>query len=168
MKRHTEEKKFRCSLRPKLFKRKEGLKHHEKTCNQPSTSRPTGSCLKKTKKIVSSPNQFKIVTTQTAFSNASVTWKLKYKDNDAASDLLDISTATMEGHILRYQRIHLALIFNMALRIKFEKVADPSNVTDQPIVLVIEQFEVYDIKELFYLCSLQIQHRIESNEGTGY
>ena len=49
----------------------------------------------KTKKIVSSPNQFKIVTTQTAFSNASVTWKLKYKDNDADSDLLDISTAAL-------------------------------------------------------------------------
>ena len=56
----------------------------------------------------------------------------------------------MEGHILRYQQKHLALKFNMALHIKFEKAADPSIVTDPPIVLVTEQFEVYedtDIKE---------------------
>ena len=74
MKGHTEEKKFHCSLCPKVFKRKEDLKYHEKTCIQPPTSKPTGSGLEKTKRILSSPNQFKIVTTQTAFSNASVTW----------------------------------------------------------------------------------------------
>ena len=58
------------------------------------TSKATGSGLKKTKKI--------IVTTNTALSNASVTWQLKYNDNDADSDLLDISTAAIEGHILRF------------------------------------------------------------------
>ena len=166
MKGHTKETKFRYSLCPKLYKRIENLKQHEKPCNQLSTSKPTGCGLKKTKKIVSSPNQFKIVTTQTAFSNASVTWKLKYKDN-GADYLLDISTAAMEGHILRYKQKHLVLKSNMALHIKFEKAADPSIVTDSPVDLVTEQFEVYedtDIKE--FLCSLQLQNRIESYEGT--
>ena len=38
----------------------------------------------------------------------------------------------------------------MGLYIKFEKAADPSIATDPPIVLVTEQYEVYedtDIKE---------------------
>ena len=94
---------------------------------------------------------------------------MKYKDDDADSDLLNISAATMDGHILRYQQKYLAFKFNMALHIKFEKAADPSIVTDPPVVLVTEQFEVYedtDIKELLYLCSLQLQNRVESYEGT--
>ena len=42
----------------------------------------------------------------------------------------------------------------MALHIKFEKAAEPSIVTDPPIVLVTEQFKVYedtDIKVIIFV-----------------
>ena len=168
---HTQEKKYRCSKCPKLFQQKTNALRHEKTCNY-SAAKPSGSGIQRTKTISSSPHHFKIMTTQTAFSRASVTWKLKYKDNDAEDthNLLDMSTAAMEGHIRRYQQKRQALKFNMVLRVMFEQATDPSIVTNPAVPLLTEQFEVYedtDVDELLNLCSLQLQNRIESYEGTG-
>ena len=58
----------------------------------------------------------------------------------------------------------------MSLHVKFEQAVDPSIVTVPPVVLVTEQFEVYedtDIPELLKICSEQLQNRIDSYQGMG-
>ena len=172
MRGHDDEKKFQCSSCPKAFKRKDAMQRHQKTCNGPVTTTTSGSGVKRRREATPAVSNFKIVTTQTAFSNASVTWKLKYKQNDGIdyTDLLDASTAAMESHILNYQHKRQACKFNMSLHVVFEKAADPSIVTTPPAVLVTEQFEVYEdtnIVELLTLCSQQLQNVIECYEATG-
>ena len=52
----------------------------------------------------------------------------------------------------------------MSLHVKFEQSTDSSIVTQPPVVLITEQFEVYDetdISELLRECSKQLQNKIE-------
>ena len=152
------------------------MKRHQGSCTgSKPVARARGSGLKRNQRNVATtptPSSFKIVKSSTAFSNASVTWKLKYNQNDGSNyiRLLDASTIAMEGHLRRYQRNQQACKFNMSLHVVFEKASDPSIVTTPPVVLVTEPFEVYtstNINEVLKTCSLQLQNRIEIYEANG-
>ena len=68
------------------------------------------------------PKKFKIYKTATAFRNATVTWKLLYKNNDPGNfvEHLDKSTSAMREKLQVYRKKHHALKFNMSLHVKFE------------------------------------------------
>ena len=144
MKGHNVEKKFSCTKCSKGFKRKDNLKQHERTCthNHPSTwQAPVTPHIPSID--TNNPQDFKIVTTKTAFNRAVVTWKRKYKRNNLIDyvNLLDRSTAVMKDHLLRERHRQRAIKFNMSLHAVFEKAVDSSIVTDPPTVLVTDQFE---------------------------
>ena len=49
----------------------------------------------------------------------------------------------MADKIEHFKKTNFAIKFNMALRIVFEKATDPDVVSDPPVVLPSEQFELY-------------------------
>ena len=80
-------------------------KRHDVNCRneQPLSS---GGTLQVTRPQVRyhhqrSPNNFRLFKAAKAFSNATVTWTLKYRRNDAGGhmDLIDSSVAAMERYI---------------------------------------------------------------------
>ena len=185
---HTKQKKFVCTKCLKEFSRLDNKNRHEVTCSdqQQQQQQAGGSGLRQarsrtpaqppTRSQPAAPppaNNWKIFKASTAFSNANITWQLKYKENESEDgyiDLLDASVATMDRYLQRYRTKRRIFKFNMSLHVNFEKAVDPSIVTTPPAVLVTEQFEVYpdtDIKECLEECSHQLQNRIECYEDTG-
>ena len=171
---HNEEKEFKCPHCPKAFHRRPNMTRHERICGKglPSSVPQPSSIRKRVVPTPASSKKFKIYKTATAFRNATVTWKLLYKNSDPENfvEYLDESTSAMRGKLQVYRKKHHALKFNMSLHVKFEQTVDPSIITIPPVVLVTEQFEVYedtDIPELLKICSEQLQNRIECYQGLG-
>ena len=87
-------------------------------------------------------NNFKLYRTQTAFSNAAVTWKLQFKNNTVnCNEKIRDVVHKMMNTLTTYQRKMHAVKLSMALQIIFEKATDPMVFTEPPIVL---EFEIYD------------------------
>jgi len=90
-------------------------------------------------------SEFRIETVKTAFKNAAITWKLvydQYEDKDIIQ-ILHGSVLSIENNLLKYRKSKNALKFNVALHAVFEKAADSSILTEPPVCLVSEPFEVY-------------------------
>ena len=95
-----------------------------------------------------------------------------YEENDGVDyiDLINKSVPAMKGHLEEYQQQRRACKFNMSLHVLFEKAADPSVVSDPPVVLISEQMELYedtDVNELLTTTSEQLANRIETYEMVG-
>ena len=89
-----------------------------------------------------------------------ITWKLIYEDNDGIDyiDLTNKSVHAMKSNLIDYQQERRACKFNISLHINFKKAADPTVVTELPVVLDTEQTEMYEyteIQELLTICSEQ-------------
>ena len=138
---HKEVAKYTCVNCKKIFKREDNKKYHERICG----GQGSGVTLRPRPKRPAVNTSFKIVKTRTAFSNANVTWKLRYPRNDGIDyiHLLNSSTAAIQKTLERYQQLRRSLKFNMSLHVQFEQATDPSIKTNPPVVLVTEQFEVY-------------------------
>ena len=174
---HEREKNHSCSVCSKTFLRKTNSQRHEKNCKgvskQPIRGRKqsaVGAGI--TGETIVKQTSFKIVKTATAFSQATVTWKLSYKKNNGVdyNDLVKRSVEAMKEKILKYRNVRKALKFNMSLHIHFEKAVDSSIITDPPVVLVTEQMEVYmetDIDELLLISTTELVNRIETYEMAG-
>ena len=168
---HDEEKNFKCSTCSKSFKQKPNLTRHEKICKGvPFKPQPTGSGVPK--KMQSSQHHFHVDTIKTAFNNANITWQIKFPDNDSEDyiRLLNESTMAMYGKLSTYQQSRRALKFNMGVHVIYEQATNADILTDPPVVLQTEQFEVYedtDLNELLITCSEQLQNRIATYESVG-
>ena len=130
---------------------------------------PTGSGIPVKKRKIHRGN-FSIKKVETAFRNATITWKLKYPENDGSLELLNASTKAMEYQLQQYRRDEHSLKFNMSLHLNFEQAVDSSNVTNPHVVLLTEQFEIYadsEIANLLELAFKQLENRIETYEGVG-
>jgi len=96
---HGEEKQFQCPQCPKRFHRKSNMTRHERICGAGITvTAPQPTPSRKRNAPAPEPSKgFKIYRTATAFRNATVTWKLLYKNNypNKYIELLDESTRAM-------------------------------------------------------------------------
>ena len=176
---HSQEKKFVCTKCSKGFTRSHNHQRHEITCTTTNQQQPSfsgGSGFRQPPRVpvptAVHHRNFNIYKSSKAFSNATVTWTLNYKQNDANDyiDLLDNSVLFMSRYLQRYRTKRRTMKFNMSLHVNFEKSVDPSVITVPPAVLVTEQFEVYtdtDIEECLRECSRQLQNRIDCYEDTG-
>ena len=175
---HKGQKEHCCGKCGKAFARTDNKLQHERNCKKgdQSSSSSGGSGIMapppRQRKVTKSPNNFKIEKTKTAFSNATITWKLDYPTNDGKDfvSLITASTLAMQERLEKYRSENHALKFNMSLHLNFEQAVDPSIVTTPPAVLVSEQFEAYadtNINELLHEASKQLENRIECYEGTG-
>ena len=148
---------------------------HERNCKgEQQQQQPSTSVSGVTRKSMPASTQtsFKITKTQTAFANATTTWKLAFNENNGAdyTELLARSIAAMKGHITKFRQKRHALKFNMSLYINFEKATDASIVTDPPVVLVSEQMEVYegtDVDDTLKITAEQLINLIETYEMNG-
>ena len=134
---HGKEKGYTCSKCFKKFSRMDSQKRHEVNCTnngQPSSSggtlqvpRPQARYHHHQRPMIN----FKVIKTAKAFSNATVTWSLKYGRNgaDGYMDLPDSSVTAMDRYILRYRTKQRTLKFNMYLHANFEKAVDPAVTT---------------------------------------
>ena len=169
MRGHEKNATHVCQHCKKTFTRKDNRNAHERICG----GRGGGVSLRpRRKRPVAENTTFKIVKTRTAFSNANVTWKLRYPRNDGVDyiELLNSSTAAMRKTLERYQQLRRALKFNMSLHVQFEQATDPSIKTLPPVVLVTDQYEFYadtNIETILKTCAQQLQNNVENYEGLG-
>ena len=108
----------------------------------------------------------KIKTIKTAFKNAAITYRIKFRDGDS----LERVVLTMEEKLRAFRTSEHSLKFNMAIHVEFEKGTDSDIITDPPVVLQSEQFEVYDesnIKEQLKKVIKQLDTDIEVYEQCG-
>ena len=102
-----------------------------------------------------------------------MTWRIGYPAGNTGQDVADLlqkSTAAMKDKLLRYQKSLTPVKLNMTIIIMFEQGKDPSIVTDPPVHLVTDQFEVFadtDIDDLLVDCASQLADRIVAYEHTG-
>ena len=165
---HSDEKKFNCTKCDKAFKRKEHQVRHEKNCKR-ELPQASGSGIQPKKRKIHT-GEFTIRKAKTAFANATITWKLKYPKNDGSVELLKSSVNAMESKLEQYREDERALKFSMSLHVNFEQAVDSSIITNPPVVLLSEQFEVYadsDIDEILKVTFNQLTNRIETYEGIG-
>ena len=168
---HNEESKHQCEKCGKRFKRKDDRIHHERNCGK-VVHAGSGIQPPRQRHPTADQNKFTISKVKTAFSNATITWKLHYPKNDGYDyvSLINSSTQSMTNHLEQYRTENHALKFNMAIHMNFEQSVDCTIVTDPPVVLVTEQFEAYMTDDIPYLlkeASKQLENRIETYEGTG-
>ena len=167
-KTHGKPRKYRCKNCNKTFKKNCDKTYHENNCRQNGNS---NLVLPEASKEVTG-NGFRIEKVNSAFRKANITWKLIYGKNDGADyvSIINSSCSTMSSKLEEYKKENHALKFNMTIHVKFEQSTDSSIVTNPPVVLVSEQFEVYlhtDIPELLNIIAKQLENRIETYEGTG-
>ena len=201
---HDEAKTFSCGTCSKTFQRKDNKQQHEKNCGSPGSAGEfsCGKCNKTfqmkhvqqrhektcqpsargggiTHRTLSSSapiqSTFKVHKTSTAYSNATTTWELIYKENDGLdyAELLKRSVFAMKDYIKRIKLSQHALKFNMSLHVNFEKATDPSIKTEPPVVLVTEQIEMYEhtnLDDVLKTLGDQLINRIEIYElnGSGF
>ena len=110
---------------------------------------------------------FEIETVSTAFKNAVKTYKIKFT---AENDNIETAIAAMEGKLSNFRADENSLKFSMAIHVEFEKATDPDVVTDPPVVLQSEQFEVYhdtSIQDQLDKVAKQLNKNIEVYEQCG-
>ena len=167
-KTHEKSRRYSCRTCNKTFKKNCDKTYHENNCRQNGNS---NLVLPEARKEVTG-NGFRVEKVDSAFKNANITWKLIYGKNNGADyiSIINSSCSTMSSKLEGYRKENHALKFNMSIHVKFEQSTDPSIVTNPPVVLVSEQFEVYlhtDIPELLNIIAKQLENRIETYEGTG-
>ena len=128
LKSHDEVKKFNCGKCSKAFKRKDAQRRHELNCSR--QQQPSGSGITRRPRVAAKNSNFIVTKTNTAFSNATITRKLKYPTNTGSLDMFDAPTLAMEYQLNQYRQDRQALKFNRALHINFEQAVDPSIVTN--------------------------------------
>jgi len=87
-----------------------------------------------------------------------------------AVDLLNKSTSSTAGKIHAFLQTRHALKFNFGVSVIYEQAINPAIITDPPVTLYTEQFEVYNdtnIKELLQTASIQLQNRLVAYESVG-
>ena len=159
---------FKCTRCFKTFKRKSDLTRHQQTCSvlQHPIQYASGSGRKR-KTVQQINHQFEIETVNTAFKKAVVTYKIKFNDDN---DDMNAAIQAMEGKLSHFRMDKQSLKFSMAIHVEFEKATDPDVITDPPVVLQSEQFEVYhdtSIKEQLEKAAKQLDKNIEVYEQCG-
>ena len=152
---HGGEKPLGCENCLKRYVNKRNLTRHTQSCTTPSTS-SSGAGVKRSytlenptimrAKTRKADKQYDVQVIQTAFRDATRTFRVEYKKDMEEKDIincLEASIYAMKHELQQYQSKHHALKFNMALQLLFVKATDPDEVTPAPVCLVTEQFEVY-------------------------
>ena len=83
---------------------------------------------------------------------------------------MNAAIQAMEGKLSHFRMDKQSLKFSMAIHVEFEKATDPDVITDPPVVLQSEQFEVYhdtSIKEQLEKAAKQLDKNIEVYEQCG-
>ena len=103
----------------------------------------------------------------TAFKKAVMTYQIRFSEDE---DTLDSAVLAMKGKLNAYRLNEHSLKFSMAIHVEFEKATDPEIITDPPVVLQSEQFEVYhdtSINEQLDKVVEQLNTNIEVYEQCG-
>ena len=160
------QKTFQCNHCLKSFHRRNNLTRHQSTCSvmQHPIQEPSGSGIKR--KIQESTNRYDIETVNTAFKKAVITYQIKFEDGNT----LDSAIHAMKEKLSTFRMNEHSLKFNMAVHVEFEKATDPEVITDPPVVLQSEQFEVYhetSIEEQLEKVVRQLNTNIDVYEHCG-
>ena len=136
------ERNYKCNGCLKQFDRQTNLRRHQKICRKQllPEEQPCGSGIKR--KVESEPtknDEFIIEKIKTAFNNAAITYKIKFKGNNT----LEGAILTMKDKLETFRIKEHSLKFSIAGHVEFEKATDADVVTDPPVVLPSEQFEVH-------------------------
>ena len=135
---HEEPKLHRCTSCSKMFARKSNLTKHMKICY---VTPPAKRGVKRKNETesdvpVKRPRTDGINRVRSAFKGAASTYRIN------VTNLKD-SIFAMKDKIEEYQKERNALKFTMAIHVEFVKSSDPSIITDPPVVLNTQPFEVY-------------------------
>ena len=139
---HDQVAGYTCSVCSKEFTRVENGQLHEQKCGVAPPSRKNGAGIKRPRiRHANPPSDFRIRKTATAFSNATVTWKLDYPVNThrvGYMDVIESSINAMESRLERFKEEQRAMKFNMSIHVVFVKAIDANIMTDPPVVLLTE------------------------------
>ena len=162
---------FQCKQCSKSFLRKDSFWRHEKACStiQHPIQEASGSGIKR-KIVTEEKHPFDIETVSTAFEKAVKTYKIKFSEEN---DNIETAIKAMKERLVDFQTKEKALKFSMAIHVEFEKAADSSVITDPPVVLQSEQFEIYhdtSIEDQLVNVGKQLNNNIEVYElcGSGW
>ena len=172
---HGEERRIKCSNCNRTYNRLENLKRHQKHCTAQQTSTPSivGKKRKPRKSAASTRSNNNIIKSKTALKGAVETWTLNFTNDDEETNFTDKIQEAIErmvDKIEHFRKENFAIKFNMALRIVFEKATDPDVVSDPPVVLPSEQFELYketNISPVLKTINEQLINRIDVYEACG-
>ena len=123
-----------CSSCSKTYSKKCNLLNHQKNCNVQQESSECGIGQKRpltsenpqmvfNKRTNLSTDGFEIETIKTAFKNAAITWRIKYREHEIIN-LLQTSIFAVKSNLIKYRELKNALKFNMAFYAVFEKAVD--------------------------------------------
>ena len=153
------------------------VRHRYVYCkSQPYSEEPCGSGLKRKsypeepreirrKSTTTTTSHFDIEMVKTAFQKAVITYQIKFKNGS-----LNEAIFAMENKLRTFRMEEHALKFSMAISVEFEKATDSSIITDPPVVLQSEQFEIYNdtnIREQLEKIVKQLDTSIDVYEHCG-
>ena len=173
---HNMPARFNCQYCNLPFKRQQGFYLHQLRCGgnlRPRTPSPPPS-PKRNNRPTKKREGFPVTRKSTAFQNANVTYRLEYERRNTAAELgenLEKSVKYMKKKLNFYRRKNKTDIkFNMSLYLLFEQSVDDSLVTEPPVVLSTEQYELCtadDIEEDLDHAVLALNEAITEYQSTG-